>query len=60
MSYPDFFDAVPRLRLCDPLAVFLGASDDGVIEYGYIDAVKLAGGCRRSRNGGANAVPPGR
>jgi hypothetical protein len=43
MNYPDFFDAVPRLRLRDPLAAFLGAFDDGVIEYGYIDAVKLAG-----------------
>lgn len=43
MNYPEFFDAVPRLRLRDPLAGFLGACDEGVIEYGYIDAVKLAG-----------------
>lgn len=43
MKYPDFFDAVPRLKLRDPLAEFLGACDEGVIEYGYIDAVKLAG-----------------
>lgn len=43
MSYPDFFDAVPRLRLRDPLAAFLGAFGEGVIEYGYLDAVKLAG-----------------
>jgi len=43
MSYPEFFDAVPRLRMRDPLAAFLGAVEDGVIEYGYIDAVKLAG-----------------
>jgi len=43
MKYPDFFDAIPRIRLRDPLANFLGAVDDGVIEYGYVDAVKLAG-----------------
>lgn len=43
MHYPDFFDAVPRLRLRDPLADFLGAAEGGVIEYRYIDAVKLAG-----------------
>ena len=43
IKYPDFFDAVPRLRLRDPLAAFLGAFDEGVIEYGYVDAVRLAG-----------------
>ncbi len=43
MPHPEFFDAVPRLRMHDPLAQFLGASDDGMIEYGYGDAVKLAG-----------------
>ncbi|AMO24536.1 hypothetical protein GCM10027034_11790 [Ramlibacter solisilvae] len=40
---PDFFDAAPRVRLRDPLAAFLGAARDGVLEYGYADAVKLAG-----------------
>ncbi len=43
MPHPEFFDAVPRLRMHDPLAQFLGAAEDGVIEYGYGDAVKLAG-----------------
>lgn len=43
MSYPAFFDAVARITLHDPLAEFLGAADDGLIEYGYVDAVKLAG-----------------
>ena len=43
MQTPEFFAAVPSLRLRDPLAGFLGASTDGVIEYGYLDAVKLAG-----------------
>ena len=40
---PDFFAAVPRIRLRDPLADFLGAAAGGILEYGYVDAVKLAG-----------------
>ncbi|MEY3746930.1 MAG: hypothetical protein RL194_389 [Pseudomonadota bacterium] len=43
MKYPAFFDAVPAITLSDPLANFLGATDGGLIEYRYIDAVKLAG-----------------
>jgi FmdE, Molybdenum formylmethanofuran dehydrogenase operon len=43
MSYPEFFAAVPRLTLRDPLAELLGAAENGLIEYGYTDAVKLAG-----------------
>ena len=43
MNYPDFFDEVPRIRLHDPLAEFLGAIEGGIIEYAYLDAVKLAG-----------------
>lgn len=43
MQTPEFFDAVPRLTLRDPLAEFLGASAGGVIEYSYLDVVKLAG-----------------
>lgn len=43
MKYPDFFDAVPRIDLHDPLAEFLGASEKGILQYGYVDAVKLAG-----------------
>ena len=43
MKYPDFFDDVPRIRLHDPLAEFLGAADHGMIEYSYLDVVKLAG-----------------
>lgn len=43
MHYPDFFDAVPCLRVRDPLADFLGAAEGGLIEYRYVDAVKLAG-----------------
>jgi hypothetical protein len=42
-GFPDFFDAAPRIRLRDPLARVLGAARDGVLEYGYADAVRLAG-----------------
>ena len=42
-AYPDFFDAVPPLRLRDPLAAALGAARDGLLTYHYVDAVKLAG-----------------
>lgn len=43
MSFPEFFHHVPRIRVHDPLADFLGAAEGGVLEYGYEDAVKLAG-----------------
>lgn len=43
MSHPDFFDKVPKVSLYDPLAEFLGATEGGILEYGYFDAVRLAG-----------------
>ena len=43
MNYPDFFDAVPGISLYDPLAEFLGATEGGILQYGYFDAVRLAG-----------------
>lgn len=43
MNFPDFFAAAPLIRMRDPLAEFLGAADAGVIDYGYADAVRLAG-----------------
>ena len=43
MNFPGFFDDVPHIAVHDPLAQFLGASEDGVIEYSYTDVVKLAG-----------------
>lgn len=43
MDYPGFYDAVPRISLYDPLAEFLGATEGGLLQYGYLDAVKLAG-----------------
>jgi hypothetical protein len=43
MAFPAFFDQTPTVVLRDPLAAFLGAAEDGVIEYRYADAVRLAG-----------------
>ncbi len=43
MRYPAFFDKVRPIVLYDPLAEFLGAAENGLVEYTYLDAVKLAG-----------------
>jgi len=43
MQAPDFYAAAPVIRLRDPLAAFLGAAADGLIDYRYEDAVRLAG-----------------
>ncbi|MCM2287379.1 MAG: FmdE family protein [Sulfuritalea sp.] len=43
MQTPAFYDQVRRLTVYDPLAEFLGAAENGLIEYAYLDAVKLAG-----------------
>lgn len=43
MPFPDFFAQIPSLSLRDLLADTLGAATDGIIEYHYADAVKLAG-----------------
>ena len=42
-TFPDFFTQAPTLRVRDPLAQFLGAARDGILEYHYADAVRLAG-----------------
>jgi len=43
MHYPEFFKSIPSMTLHDPLADILGACQDGLITYGYLDAVKLTG-----------------
>lgn len=43
MTYPAFFNEVRTITLQDPLAELLGAVSDGLMTYGYTDAVKLAG-----------------
>ena len=42
-TFPAFFAQAPTLRVRDPLAQFLGAATDGLLEYHYADAVRLAG-----------------
>lgn len=43
MAFPDFFAEIAPIILRDPLAELLGAASDGLIEYRFADAVKLAG-----------------
>lgn len=43
MAFPSFFSEVQPIAVHDRLAEFLGAADGGIIEYRYVDAVKLAG-----------------
>lgn len=43
MKLPDYVARVPAITLYDPLAAVLGAPEDGLIEYAFADAVKLAG-----------------
>jgi len=43
MKYPAFYDLVETIVVRDPLADFLGAFEDGVIEYSYLDVARLAG-----------------
>lgn len=43
MSFPAFFEQAPVVRVRDPLGELLGATSDGIIEYRYADAVRLAG-----------------
>lgn len=42
-GHPAFFAQAPVLRVRDPLAEFLGAAQQGILEYRYEDAVRLAG-----------------
>ena len=43
MSMFDFFEQLPRQRMRDPLAEFLGVSELGWLDYGFFDVVKLTG-----------------
>jgi len=40
---PAFFDQAPSMTVRDPLAQFLGTAAQGVMQYRYADAVRLAG-----------------
>src|SRR5689334_14279678 len=43
MSFPDFYEQAPVIRTRDPFAQMLGAAQEGMFEYHYLDAVRLAG-----------------
>lgn len=43
MNFPDFYEQAPVVRTHDPFAEMLGAAQDGMLEYHYVDAVRLAG-----------------
>ncbi|SDH70676.1 MULTISPECIES: hypothetical protein [unclassified Nitrosomonas] len=43
MDFPDFYELAPVVQTRDPFAAMLGAARDGILEYHYLDAVRLAG-----------------
>ncbi|MCK9473583.1 FmdE family protein [Sulfurimonas sp.] len=43
MKYPDFFDSIDTIKVVDPLAKILGAFEDGIYEFNYLEVVKAAG-----------------
>lgn len=43
MKYPEFFDTVDTIKVVDPLANVLGAFEDGIYEFNYLEVVKAAG-----------------
>lgn len=43
MKTPAYYDSVPTIMMMDPLASALGSAENGVLEYSYVDAVKLTG-----------------
>ena len=43
MTYPEFFNNIETIKLQDDLSLFLGAFEDGIIEFSYLDVVKTAG-----------------
>jgi hypothetical protein len=43
MQYPEFYEAIPTIKLQDELSEFLGAFEAGQIEFSYLDVIKSAG-----------------
>lgn len=43
MNYPEFFNEIETIKLQDKLANFLGAFENGIMEFSYVDVVKTAG-----------------
>jgi len=46
MEYPDFYNDIEHIVLKDKLSMFLGSTGEGIIDFSYLDIVKMAGhGC---------------
>ena len=43
VNFPDFYEQAPVVRTHDSFAAMLGAARDGLLDYHYLDAVRLAG-----------------
>jgi hypothetical protein len=43
MNYPKFYDKVEHIILQDNLSGFLGSSEGGIVDFSYLDMVKVAG-----------------
>jgi hypothetical protein len=43
MSYPEFFDDVETIKVADPLSGVLGAFENGIYEFNFLEIVKSAG-----------------
>lgn len=43
MAYPEFFDKVETIKVADPLAGVLGAFENGIYEFNFLEIVKSAG-----------------
>jgi len=43
VQYPLFFECVESIILKDPLSDVLGAFEEGIVEFTYLDVVKSAG-----------------
>ncbi len=43
MNFPEFYEQAPTVLTYDPFAEMLGAAHEGMLEYHYLDAVRLAG-----------------
>ena len=43
MAYPEFFDEVQSIKVADPLSNVLGAFENGIYEFSFLEIVKSAG-----------------
>jgi len=43
MKYPAFFDQIEHIILQDGLSATLGSSENGIIDFSYLEIVKMAG-----------------